>query len=143
MTYIYGTWATVTGLTSLPPDPRHRSVRKATRWLLSVQNPDGGWGESCRSDLDRRYTPLGFSTPSQTAWALDALIAAGEHENPAVLQEIECLADLIESTGVETSYPTGAGLPGGFSIHYHSYRYVWPLIAFSHFAMRHRPKPSQ
>jgi len=134
--YIYGTWAAVTGLIAVGIKPHHPAVAKAVSWLLSIQNQDGGWGESCLSDGAKQYTSLGFSTPSQTAWALDALIAAGLQENPAVIRGMESLLKLVEENGVETSYPTGAGLPGGFYINYHSYRYVWPLLALSHYLKR-------
>ena len=131
--YIYGTWAAVTGLTAVGIDPQHQTVKKAVNWLLSIQNSDGGWGESALSDSLLQYTPLGFSTPSQTAWALDALIATGLKESPAVIRGIEALIQLTEKNGIATSYPTGAGVPGGFYIHYHSYRYIWPLLALSHY----------
>lgn len=134
--YIYGTWASVTGLIAVGIGLEHRAIKKAIDWLLSIQNSDGGWGESCLSDLKQQYVPLSFSTPSQTAWALDALIVAGLQENPAVIRGMEALLNLVEKNGLETSYPTGAGLPGGFYIHYHSYRYIWPLIAFSHYLRR-------
>ncbi|WP_114679261.1 squalene--hopene cyclase [Desulfotruncus alcoholivorax] len=131
--YIYGTWAAVTGLVAAGVSPGHKAVQKAVQWLLSIQNPDGGWGESCLSDVERKYMPLGFSTPSQTAWAIDALIAAGLRDTPAVTSGIEALLLLTADTGIASAYPTGAGLPGGFYIHYHSYRHVWPLVTLSHY----------
>lgn len=131
--YIYGTWAAVTGLTAVGIKPHHPAVSRAVDWLLAIQNPDGGWGESCLSDSDRRYIPLGFSTPSQTAWAVDALLTAGLAGTPAVTRGIEALVRLMEKNGVEASYPTGAGLPGGFYINYHSYRFIWPLLALAHY----------
>ena len=42
------------------------------------QNPDGGLGEDLRSYRDRSWRGRGASTASQTAWALLALLAAGE-----------------------------------------------------------------
>ncbi|MFL6560503.1 MAG: hypothetical protein ACJ8MO_30875, partial [Bacillus sp. (in: firmicutes)] len=30
-------------------------------------------------------------------------------------------------------YPKGQGMAGGFYIHYHSYRYIFPLIALSNY----------
>lgn len=129
--HIYGTWAAVTGLLAVGLN-QSRCVEKAVRWLLSIQNTDGGWGESCLSDSARRYIPLGFSTPSQTAWAVDALIAAGLGRSLAVTRGIEALLELVDKDGI-ASYPTGQGLPGGFYINYHSYRYIWPLLAFGHY----------
>lgn len=131
--YIYGTWAVVTGLAAVGVEPSHPMVDKAVQWLLSIQNTDGGWGESCQSDKEEHYIPLGWSTPSQTAWALDALIAVGLKGTSAVERGVACLLDLVEQGGMVPEYPTGAGLPGGFYIHYHSYRYVWPLLALSHY----------
>ncbi|SFG98377.1 sporulene cyclase [Desulfotomaculum arcticum] len=131
--FIYGTWASVTGLVAAGVSPGHKAIQQGVKWLLSIQNPDGGWGESCLSDAERKYIPLGFSTPSQTAWAIDTLIAAGLRDNPAVTRGIEALLPLTANTGAASVYPTGAGLPGGAYIHYHSYRYVWPLVTFAHY----------
>lgn len=43
-------------------------------WLLKCQNEDGGFGESTKSYFERSWAGKGKSTPSQTAWALMALI---------------------------------------------------------------------
>lgn len=131
--YLYGTWAAVTGLMAVGTPAEHPAVLRAVRWLRGVQHADGGFGESCRSDVERRYVPLGFSTPSQTAWALDALLAA----QGGVTPEAERAADRLAAFGASGEderalmYPTGAGLPGGFYLHYHSYRRVWPLLALA------------
>lgn len=39
----------------------------------------------------------------------------------------------LDEEGIRTSYPTGGGLPGQFYIHYHSYRYCWPLLVISRY----------
>jgi sporulenol synthase len=131
--YIYGTWAALTGLTSVGVQPGNSAVHNGTRWLLSIQNADGGWGESCKSDRIMHYTPLGASTPSQTAWALDALIAVHASPIPEMNKGVQRLTSLLHEQNWCTEYPTGAGLPGMFYSHYHSYRYIWPLLALSHF----------
>ncbi|GGE18508.1 sporulenol synthase [Marinithermofilum abyssi] len=131
--YIYGTWAALTGMASVGYGLQDPAVSKGVRWLESIQNKDGGWGESCRSDVVRRYVPLGGSTPSQTAWALDALIAVYDRPTPAIEAGIGCLLDMGQKEGGWMTYPTGAGLSGGFYIHYHSYRYIWPLLALAHY----------
>lgn len=131
--FIYGTWAALTGLGSVGLKLDHLAVREGIRWLLSIQNPDGGWGESCSSDRDMRYTPLGASTPPQTAWALDALIAVHPAPVPEINKGIQTLMSLLHEENWKTRYPTGAGLPGIFYSHYHSYRYIWPLLTLSHY----------
>lgn len=135
--YIYGTWAALTGLKSVGISSNHQSVQKAVKWLTSIQNTDGGWGESCDSDRSMRYTPLHYSTPSQTAWALDALIAVNDEPTAEINKAVECLMALINNVSWVTTYPTGAGLPGNFYVHYHSYRYIYPLLALSHYQKKY------
>ena len=43
-----------------------------------MQNPDGGWGETCGSYDDPNLQGQGASTASQTAWAIMGLLAAGD-----------------------------------------------------------------
>ncbi|OYD08262.1 terpene cyclase/mutase family protein [Paludifilum halophilum] len=132
--YLYGTWAVVTGMAAVGYDRSHPVIAKGVHWLLSVQNRDGGWGESCRSDEVRRYVPLGYSTPSQTAWALDALITVYEKPIPEIRAGVRCLLDMMrKKSGWMITYPTGAGLSGQFYIRYHSYHYIWPLTALSRY----------
>ncbi|MDB5055012.1 MAG: Sporulenol synthase, partial [Bacilli bacterium] len=135
--YIYGTWAALTGMMSVGVEPDHRTMQKGVRWLLSIQNSDGGWGESCKSDKLMRYVPLGASTPSQTAWALDALIAVHPKPIPEVEIGIRRLITVLHEDDWITTYPTGGGLAGNFYIHYHSYRYIWPLLALSHYRRKY------
>ena len=56
----------------------HPTIRKAVQWLES-KHADGGWGESGDSYWDDKPRGEGpVSTPSQTAWAVMGLMAAGE-----------------------------------------------------------------
>lgn len=131
--FIYGTWAALTGLRDVGIAPDHSAVIRGVKWLTDIQNDDGGWGESCRSDVAMRYVPLHASTPSQTAWALDALIAVHDASTAVIDKGIERLIQLSQDNGGMSSYPTGAGLPGIFYSHYHSYRYIWPLLTLAHY----------
>jgi sporulenol synthase len=124
--YIYGTWAAVTGLIACGVNPQNKKIHKAKQWLLSVQNEDGGWGESCESDKKRRFTGLKESTPSQTAWALNALTAISDQPTPEMERAAEWLMN-----HKKTDYPTGAGLPGAFYIRYYSYNHIWPLLGIT------------
>ncbi|MBN8234878.1 squalene--hopene cyclase [Halobacillus kuroshimensis] len=127
--FIYGTWAALTGMAAAGKTTAHPAVLKAAEWLMSIQNTDGGWGESCRSDQNGTYSPLGNSTPSQTAWALDALLSVYKKRTPVIDQGVSSLLKQLKNNDWSTRYPTGAGLPGNFYIHYHSYNAIWPLIA--------------
>ncbi|WP_276353809.1 squalene--hopene cyclase [Cohnella caldifontis] len=131
--YIYGTWGAITGLKAVSIPNTHPCIQKAAAWLRSIQNPDGGWGESCRSDIRMTYVPLMASTLTDTAWALDALIAIADRPTAAIQKGITYLLDSLEKEDWSTDYPKGQGMGGAFYIHYHSYRYIFPLLALAHY----------
>lgn len=137
ITYIYGTWAAITGMRAVGEKSHHPTIVKAVQWLEEIQNADGGWGESCNSDIEKKYIPLGASTPSQTAWALDSLISVYDHPTVEIKKGIGCLINLLKEKDWMYSYPTGAGLPGSFYIYYHSYNYIWPLLSFSRYLQKY------
>ncbi len=131
--YLYGTWAAMTGLISVGLPPNHPSLQQAINWLKPLQNKDGGWGESCRSDSAKKYVPLNASTLTHTAWALDSLISVSEKPTSEIQRGITYLLDSIDKDDWTTEYPKGQGMAGGFYIHYHSYRYIFPLLALAHY----------
>ena len=79
--YVYGTGAVVPALIAAGVQPGKPAIRRAVAWLEEHQNPDGGWGEDMRSYDDPGLAGRGESTASQTAWALLALLAAGEGDS--------------------------------------------------------------
>lgn len=135
--YLYGTWAALTGLLAVGVSATHPSILRAVQWLLNTQNLDGGWGESCTSEVHQTFVPVHSSTLSQTAWVVDALTTVFDTPIPAVQRGIAFLLENGRTVGFAATYPTGAGLPGGFNIHYHSYRYVWPLLALGHYHQKY------
>lgn len=157
--YLYGTGAVLPALAAVGHDMTDPRVGKAVGWVESCQNEDGGWGESCASYADPALRGRGKSTPSQTAWALLALIAAGRAVTPATARGAEYLVRTQEPDGsweepeyTATGFPGyGEGtrrfrtveghpeqllpseLPSGFMIKYHSYRLCWPLLALGRY----------
>ncbi|WP_055628298.1 squalene--hopene cyclase [Streptomyces hirsutus] len=133
--YLYGTGSVVPALVAAGLPGSHPAVRRAVSWLGSVQNEDGGWGEDLRSYRDsREWSGKGASTPSQTGWALMALLAAGEKESAAVERGIAWLAATQHEDGSwDEPYFTGTGFPWDFSINYHLYRQVFPLTALGRY----------
>ncbi|TMA31280.1 MAG: squalene--hopene cyclase [Deltaproteobacteria bacterium] len=131
--HVYGTGAVVPALIAagLPRD--HIAIRRAVRWLSSVQNADGGFGEDLRSYTSEGAPGLGDSTASQTAWALLALLAAGERGR-SVERAVEWLARTQRADGSwdEPQY-TGTGFPRDFYINYHLYRLVFPIQALGRY----------
>jgi len=128
--YIYGTWSVLMGLKAIGLEPQSPMIRRAAAWLKSCQNPDGGWGECCESYRDPHLRGQGPSTPSQTAWAVMGLLAAGDTLAPEVRSGIDYLVKTQKKDGRwEEQYFTGTGFPNHFMIRYHLYRDVFPLMA--------------
>ncbi|MEU1630124.1 squalene--hopene cyclase [Streptomyces sp. NPDC020096] len=132
--YVYGTGSVVPALVTAGIPASHTAIRRAVSWLESVQNADGGWGEDLRSYADTGWIARGASTASQTAWALLALLAAGERDGQAVRRGIRWLADTQAPDGSwDEPYFTGTGFPWDFSINYHLYRMVFPVTALGRY----------
>ncbi|PJJ05664.1 squalene-hopene/tetraprenyl-beta-curcumene cyclase [Streptomyces sp. 2333.5] len=133
--YVYGTGSVLPALAAVGIPRSHPAVRRAVRWLEGVQNDDGGWGEDQRSYRDKeQWAGRGTSTASQTAWALMALLAAGERDGEAVRRGVRWLAATQREDGSwDEPYFTGTGFPWDFSINYHLYRQVFPLTALGRY----------
>ena len=131
--YIYGTGAAVPALIAAGIDPEDRCIQRATTWLRAMQNPDGGWGEDMRSYTDLSQKAKGVSTASQTAWALLALIAAGDFSE-VTARGVAWLSDTQREDGTwDEPWFTGTGFPGDFLINYHLYRDVFPVTALGRY----------
>jgi squalene-hopene/tetraprenyl-beta-curcumene cyclase len=133
--YIYGTWSVLCALNAAGVDPANQMVRRAVRWLVTIQNSDGGWGESCDSyDLARKGHEAAPSIASQTAWALLGLMAAGEVDHPAVLRGIAWLERHQAGDGLwGQEHYTGGGFPRVFYLRYHGYPKYFPLWALARY----------
>ena len=127
--HVYGTGAVVPALVAAGMPASDPRIRRAVSWLEEHQNDDGGWGEDVRSYTDPAWIGHGESTASQTAWALLALHAAGER-SAAVGRGVDWLVRAQRPDGGwdEPQY-TGTGFPTDFSINYHLYRLVFPIMA--------------
>jgi squalene-hopene/tetraprenyl-beta-curcumene cyclase len=128
--YIYGTWSVLRGLGAMGVDPRHEFVQRAVRWLLRRQNGDGGWGETCESYTRPELAGRGVSIPSQTAWALLGLFAAGHTSGPAIDTGVAYLLRTQQPDGSwEDAFWNGTGFPRVFYLKYHLYARYFPLWA--------------
>jgi squalene-hopene/tetraprenyl-beta-curcumene cyclase len=131
--HLYGTGAAVPAAVAAGVPADDQRIRAAVQWLVRHQNADGGWGEDLRSYRDRAWIGRGATTASQTAWALMALLAAGER-GEVVERGIAWLvrAQRPDGTWDEPQF-TGTGFPGDFYINYHLYRLVFPVTALGRF----------
>ncbi|HVR46003.1 MAG TPA: squalene--hopene cyclase [Candidatus Binatia bacterium] len=154
--HVYGTWCVISALAALGTG--EDMVDRAAAWLLAVQNPDGGWGESCHSYVDESFAGIGRSTPSQTAWAVLALQIAGQAPfdgagpkrsrraqaslHPAVQRGLAFLCERQRRDGTwDEPECTGTGFPGDFYINYHLYRHLFPTMALAMAERLCHPEP--
>jgi squalene-hopene/tetraprenyl-beta-curcumene cyclase len=133
--YVYGTGAAVPALIAAGVRPGKPQIRRAVARLEAHQNADGGWGEDLRSyDDPAGWSGRGASTASQTAWALLALLAAGERDAAAVERAIHWLAQTQRADGTwDEPQFTGTGFPGDFYLNYHLYRLAFPVSALGRY----------
>ena len=132
--YIYGTHGALCGLDQVGEDMSQPFVRKAVDWLYSVQQEDGAWGEDCESYRNKELAGKGEATPSQTAWALLGLMAAGEVDDPRVEKGIQWLIkNQLPGGGWKEDKFTGTGFPNAFYLNYHFYREYFPLMALARY----------
>jgi squalene-hopene/tetraprenyl-beta-curcumene cyclase len=136
--YIYGTSGALSALAVIAPRSHQRQIERGASWLVSCQNGDGGWGETCRSYDDPAFKGKGVSTASQTAWALIGLLAAGQATGTFARGAIEAgIYYLVTTQKPDGSWYeaefTGTGFPGHFYLKYHLYQQYFPLIALGRY----------
>lgn len=147
--YIYGTSGVLAALALIAPQTHRSEIQRGAKWLISCQNPDGGWGETCRSYDDPSLKGKGVSTPSQTAWALIGILASMDALGDQALNQAALNTTLIQTAlqqGVnyllatqdaegrwDEDYFTGTGFPGHFYLKYHLYQQHFPLTALGRY----------
>ncbi|BDE07238.1 squalene-hopene cyclase [Vulcanimicrobium alpinum] len=142
--YVYGTSGALAALGPTRTGERRidEAVVRGAVWLKSVQNGDGGWGETTASYVDPARRGIGPSTASQTAWAIIGLIACVERL-PALGDAFAAAIDrgvafLLRTQRADGNWDepefTGTGFPGHFYLNYHQYRLHFPLSALGRYA---------
>jgi squalene-hopene/tetraprenyl-beta-curcumene cyclase len=145
--YLYGTFLVLRGLEAIGVWNHEPEIQQAAEWIRMVQNADGGWGESCGSYDDPVTRGVGASTPSQTAWGVLGLLAAGDTRSDSIAKGIKWLLAKQqldeqghgywdESLGqgkTRQAIYTGTGFPRVFYLAYPLYRDYFPLLALTNY----------
>ncbi|MFW5678950.1 MAG: squalene--hopene cyclase [Pseudomonadota bacterium] len=132
--YVYGTWSVLSALNALGVPKDAPEVQRAVAYLRAHQRPDGGWGEDGSTYWAEHRGEAKASTPSQTAWALMGLMAAGATDDPAVAKGVRFLVEHPrEGSEWEEPWYTAVGFPRIFYLRYHGYRHVFPLWALARY----------
>lgn len=138
--YLYGTFLVLRGLEAMGMWNHEPAIQQAAEWIRMVQNADGGWGETCGTYDDSAQRGIGPSTPSQTAWAVLGLLAAGDTRSDSVAKGVRWLIEKQHEDGSwdelaagrnGESYYTGTGFPRVFYLGYHLYKQYFPLLALT------------
>jgi squalene-hopene/tetraprenyl-beta-curcumene cyclase len=131
--YIYGTWSVLVAFAQAGISVHDNAVRRAVDWLTARQNADGGWGES--NDTYAHGQAASAKSPStahQSAWALLALLAAGEAGSHVVRCGVEYLMRTQQAEGLWSDPNfTAPGFPRVFYLRYHGYCAYFPLWALA------------
>jgi squalene-hopene/tetraprenyl-beta-curcumene cyclase len=139
--YLYGTFLVLRGLEAIGIDHNEPQMQQGAEWIRMVQNPDGGWGETCGSYDDPDTRGVGVSTPSQTAWAMLGLLAAGDDRSDSIAKGVRWLLTRQQADGSwdesmgegaqRQAIITGTGFPKVFYLAYTLYRDYFPLLALT------------
>jgi squalene-hopene/tetraprenyl-beta-curcumene cyclase len=132
--YIYGTWSVLCALNAVGLSHDDPAISRAAAFLIATQREDGGWGEDNETYAEAPAGQYHRSNPSQTAWALLGLMAAGQHAHPAVARGIAYLETTQKADGEWEEQPyTAVGFPRVFYLRYHGYKLFFPLLAMARF----------
>ena len=132
--YIYGTWSVLCALNAIGMPHDDPTITRAVDFLLATQRGDGGWGEDNESYDKAPAGEYHRSNPSQTAWALLGLMAAGRVEDPAVARGIAHLVATQDAQGEWEEKPyTAVGFAKVFYLRYHGYKLFFPLMALARY----------
>jgi squalene-hopene/tetraprenyl-beta-curcumene cyclase len=135
-------------------------VERGLAFLKYWQNSDGGWGESTLSygskGHDNSYVRA-QSTPSQTAWAVSALLAYCPASDPHIVAGVTYLIDTQTQEGhgglingcvvgermgrswLEHGH-TATGFPGHMMLGYEFYSHYFPMMALGRFRSKAQMK---
>lgn len=133
--YIYGTWSVLEAFRLSRVDPGHLAIRRAVQWLKSVQRDDGGWGEGNDTYFEPWHAgQFKVSTSFQTAWAVLALMAAGEAHCQEVRRGVAYLLKTQGNGGLwDDPWFTAPGFPRVFYLRYYGYTKFFPLWALARY----------
>ena len=140
--YIYGTWSVLIALEQVGAPKMQTFIRRAVEWLKWIQRTDGGWGETNDSYLNPDQAGKAeASTAFQTAWAMLALMAAGETHSSEIRRGADFLLRTQQADGFwNDPVFTCPGFPRVFYLKYHGYQKFFPLWALARYYNSRKPK---
>lgn len=136
--YIYGTFFGIRGLIAGGAEPSDPALRSACQWLLDRQRDDGGWGEHHSGCMSGQYVAHDESQVIQTAWALIALLEAGDADWAAISRGVRFLIDRQCADGTWPRQDMAGVFFRTALLDYVLYRQYFPLHALGLYEERRR-----
>ena len=140
--FIYGTFFGIRGLVAGGARPNDPALRRACRWLLDRQRDDGGWGEHVSGCMTGEYVEHEQSQVIQTAWALIALLEAGEPNWTAISRGVRFLMDSQSPDGAWPRQDMAGVFFRTALLDYVLYRQYFPLHALGLYEARRAARSS-
>lgn len=140
--YLSATAFVLLGLKAVGVYMREPWVRRAVDWMISKQNPDGGWGEGPESYRTDSAAGVGPTMLPLTGLVVQALIDAGEGDSDAVKKAVTLLLDSqrADGTWVNGEYLHVNIPPDTFYVYPEAARF-YPTEALGKY-LAHRQHPS-
>ena len=127
--FIYGTFFGILGLLAAGDCPGDPALRLACKWLLEHQREDGGWGEHHNGCSSGEYVAHEESQVIQTAWALIALLEAGDSSWSAISRGAQYLLNTQDANGAWSKQDMVGVFFRTALLDYVLYRQYFPLHA--------------
>ncbi len=139
--YVYGNQAVAAAYVVARDEQDRPRLGRLGTWVAEHLHPSGGFGESVLSYHSVEHVGCGEPTPSQTAWAVLALLGAGqgaaeldrgESWQKASARAVRWLLEHQETGGGWTDGQyTGTGFPRAFYLRYRLYATIFPVMALA------------
>lgn len=104
--FLASTRCVISGLCAVGESPKQEYIQKAANWMVSKQNPDGGWGESIESYANPELAGQGPSCGPITGNVLSVLMDTGNLSETSLKKGFKYLCDCQNEDGSWTEiYP--------------------------------------
>lgn len=134
LSYLYGSSAVLCGLAAIGEDLNKGYIRKTVSFLMAHQNKDGGFGEVPEAYFDPLKRAKGPSDPTQSAWVVLGMVAAGQAPSKSVAAAVAYLIKTLDENGrYPISHFHAVAAPPLYQ-RYELYPVYFPLMALKNYS---------